>query len=291
MIRRIIVGALLTLVSGESTLAQQSEFNFKSIELADGLFMLESEDSVGGGNMALLTGSDGVILIDDGYDRMFAKLIKAVEAHTEQPVDFLINTHIHGDHIGNNAALHESGATIITHHNIRERMLADGATRSALPEITFSDGITFHLNGLTAYVIHIANAHTDGDAVIHFPDLNVIVAGDILFTGMFPYIDLDQGGSVPGYIAAQEQILSMADENTKVVSGHGTLASTADLQSAHDMLVDTLARVKKLVDAGKSETEILAENPLASYHDDWNWRFITTERMTSTLFRSLAEKN
>ncbi len=291
MNRRFFAGAMLILVSGGLPLAQQSEITFKSIELSEGLYMLQGQGGFAGGNMTLLTGSDGVILIDDALEPMAEKVIRAVEAHTRQPVDFLINTHVHGDHIGGNAALHETGATIITHDNIRQRMVADNAAKDALPEITFSDAVTFHLNGHTANVFHVPHAHTDGDAVVHFPEVNIIASGDVLFNGLFPFIDLDRGGSVSGFIAAQETILSMADADTKIVSGHGPLGSKADLQTAHDMLVDALARVKKLVDAGKSETEIVAENPLASYHDDWNWGFITTEGMTRTLYRSLTESD
>ena len=296
MIRRILVGVVLALVSSVSVLAQQSERNFESIELSDGLYMFEGQlfegrEGFAGGNFALLTGSDGVILIDDAIEPMAGKVIEAVEAHTKKSVDFVINTHVHGDHIGSNAALRATGATIITHDNIRHRMLADGAATDSLPVITFSNNVTFHLNGHTAYVFHIPNAHTDGDAVIHFPEVNVIAAGDILFNRLFPFIDLDKGGSVDGFIAALAQLLSMSDANTKIISGHGPLANKSDLQAAHDMLVDSLARVKKLLAAGKSEDDILAENPLASYHDDWNWGFITTEKMTKTLYRSLTENN
>ncbi len=294
MIRRILVGVVLALVSSVSVLAQQSERNFESIELSDGLYMFEGQlfegrEGFAGGNFALLTGSDGVILIDDAIEPMAGKVIEAVEAHTKQAVDFVINTHVHGDHIGSNAALRATGATIITHDNIRHRMLADGAAKDSLPVITFSNNVTFHLNGHTAYVFHIPNAHTDGDAVIHFPEVNVIAAGDILFNGLFPYIDLDKGGNVDGFIAALAQLLSMSDANTKIISGHGPLASKSDLQAAHDMLVDSLARVTKLVDAGMSEDEILAEKPLASYDDSWSWFFISAESMTKTLYRSLAD--
>ena len=291
MIRRSLVGTMLILVSGALPLAQQSEITFESIELSEGLYMLQGQGGFAGGNLGLLTGSDGVILIDDALEPLAEKVINAVETHTEATVDFVINTHVHGDHVGGNAALHKTGATIISHDNIRHRMVADDAERDALPEVTFSDAVTFHLNGHTAYVFHVPHAHTDGDAAIHFPEVNVIHSGDILFNGLFPFIDLDSGGSVAGYIAAQEKILSMSDADTKIISGHGPLASKADLQSAHDMLVDALSRLKKLVDAGESEADILAENPLASYHDDWNWGFITTERMTRTLYRSLTESD
>ena len=293
---RIFTCVILVIVSGGSIPAQQSEHTFKSTELSDGLYMFEGQlfegrEGFGGGNFALLTGSDGVILIDDAIEPMAENVIRAVEAHTQQSIDYLINTHVHGDHIGGNAALHGTGATIITHDNIRHRMLADNAIKAALPEITFSDAVTFHLNGHTAYVFHVPNAHTDGDAVVHFPEVNVIVAGDILFNGLFPFIDLDKGGSVPGFIGALEKILTMSDEDTKIVSGHGPLANKADVRSAHDMLVDALARVKSLIDAGKSEDEILAEDPLALYHEGWTWFFINSEIMTRTLYRSLTENN
>lgn len=291
---RIIAGVALALMSCEAVFAQPTETTFESTELSDGLYMFQGQlfpgrEGFGGGNFALLTGSDGVILIDDAIEPMAAKVIEAVEAHTKQSVDFLINTHVHGDHIGGNAVLHETGATIITHDNIRHRMVANNAAEAALPELTFSDDVTFHLNGHTAYVFHVPNAHTDGDAVIHFPEVNVIAAGDMLFNGMFPFIDLDSGGSVSGYLAAQEEILAIANADTKIISGHGPLADKADLQAAHDMLVDALARVRKLVDAGKSEDEILAMNPLASNYGDWSWYFISTETMTKTLYRSLSE--
>ena len=296
MIRRFPVGAVLVLVSAGSLLAQQTETTFESIELSDGLYMFQGQlfegpEGFAGGNFALLTGSDGIILIDDAIAPMAENVIKAVEAHTKQPVDFLINTHVHGDHTGGNAALHETGATIVTHDNIRHRMIADNAARAALPEVTFSDDVTFHLNGHTAYVFHVPNAHTDGDAVIHFPEVNIIAAGDILFNGMYPFIDLDSGGTVSGFLAAQDKILSMADADTKIISGHGPLASKSDLQTAHDMLFDARARVKDLVDAGKSEADVLAENPLASYDDGWSWFFISTETMTKALYRSLTENN
>ena len=150
------------------------------------------------------------------------------------------------------------------------------------------DAVTFHLNGHTANVFHVANAHTDGDSVIHFPEANIIHAGDTMFHRLFPYIDMDGGGSVEGFIAAQKKMISLANDETKIIPGHGELANKADLQAALDMLEDAQSRVKALVDAGKSQEEVVAENPLADYHDGWNWGFITTRIMTETLYRSLT---
>ena len=158
----------------------------------------------------------------------------------------------------------------------------------ALPVITFADNVTFHVNGEEAFVFHVAEAHTDGDAVIHFRHANVIAAGDVSFRGLFPFIDLDSGGSVAGYKAAMQRIIDMADESTRIITGHGPLATRADLEKDLAMLVDAEARVKTLVDRGLSADDIVAANPLAAYHDDYNWGFITTERMTRTLIRSLT---
>ena len=171
--------------------------------------------------------------------------------------------------------------------------MADGEVptpRDALPVLTFSDSVTFHLNDREAFVFHVERAHTDGDAVIHFRADNVIHAGDVMFNGLFPFIDLDAGGSVDGYIAAQERILALADDRTRIVPGHGPLAGKQDLKAAVDMLKDARDRVRTMVKAGKTEQEILTANPLAEYHEGWNWGFITTEIMTKTLVRALTEK-
>ena len=270
--------------------AQEGEISFKSTELAPGLYMLEGQGGFTGGNLGLITGDDGVVLIDDGLEPLVDLTLSAIESLTGDPVDFVINTHAHGDHTGANDALHGRGATIVAHENLRTQLIKDGASRAALPELTFTDAVTFHLNGHTANVFHVANAHTEGESVIHCPEGNSIQTGDAMFNKLFPYIDIDGGGSVAGYIAAQKKMLSIANNDTKIIPGHGGLASKADLQAAVDMLEDAQSRVKALVDAGKSQDEVVAENPLADYHDGWNWGFITTQVMTETLYRSLTSE-
>jgi len=283
-----ILPALCVLSVAFTAIAQEQNISWKSTELAPGLYMLEGQGGFPGGNLGLITGDDGVVLIDDGLEPLVAVTVAAIESLTGDPIDFVINTHAHGDHVGANEVLHGKGATIVAHENLRARMVKDGSNRAALPELTFTDAVTFHLNGHTARVFHVANAHTDGDSVIHFPEVNVIHAGDVMFNHLFPYIDLDGGGSVAGFIAGQKKIIALADDQTKIIPGHGALANKADLQAAVDMLEDAQARVKALVDAGKSQEEVLAENPLADYDDGWSWEFITTERMTETIYRSLT---
>ena len=280
--------ALCTLSVAFAAAAQEQNISWKSTELAPGLYMLEGQGGFPGGNLGLITGDDGVVLIDAGLEPLVAVTVAAIESLTGDPIDFVINTHAHGDHVGANEVLHGKGATIVAHENLRTRMVKDGSNRAALPELTFTDAVTFHLNGHTAKVFHVANAHTDGDSVIHFPEVNVIHAGDVMFNHLFPYIDLDGGGSVAGFIAGQKKIIAIADDETKIIPGHGALANKADLQAAVDMLEDAQARVKALVDAGKSQEEVIAGNPLADYEDGWSWEFITTERMTETIYRSLT---
>jgi glyoxylase-like metal-dependent hydrolase (beta-lactamase superfamily II) len=281
--------ALCTFLFALAANAQEGEISFKSTELAPGLYMLEGQGGFAGGNLGLITGDDGVVLIDDGLEPLVAVTVAAIESLTGDPVDFVINTHAHGDHTGANEVLHGKGATVVAHDNLRRQMVKDGSNRAALPELTFADAVTFHLNGHTARVFHVANAHTDGDSVIHFPEVNIIHTGDVLFNKLFPFIDMDSGGSVDGFIAAQKKIISIADDETKIIPGHGVLANKADLQAAVDMLEDAQARVRTLVDAGKSKEEVLAENPLADYDEGWTWGFIDTERMTEALYRSLTE--
>ena len=285
---RQIISAASILFAAILANAQDAPLHFKTTEVVPGIYMLEGDGGFAGGNIGLLVGDERIVLVDDGLEPFAPALIDAVTDVAGRPIDFVINTHIHGDHVGGNAALSAEGATVISHDNIRGRLIADAEFGpEGLPVMTFSDAVTFHVNGHEAFIFHIEAAHTDGDAVIHYRNVNVIQAGDIMFNHLFPFIDLDNGGTVDGYIAGQQRILMMADDETIIIPGHGPLATRADLERDLDVLIDCKARVKALVDQGKSESEVLAANPLDVYHEGWNWDFITTERMTQTLYRDL----
>lgn len=286
--RRLVI---LAMIMAMPAAAQEPATEVKVTEAAPGIYMLEGANGFSS-NIGLMVGDEHVLLVDNGMAPITDSLVAKVRELSGRSVDFVVNTHAHGDHTGSNATLAGSGATIFAHDNLRDALredvtLAGGA--GGLPTVTFTDEVTFHANGKKAVVFHLAAAHTDGDAVVHFPELNVIDAGDLFFNEMFPFIDIDGGGSVAGFIAGQKRLLSMADDNTVIIPGHGQLGNKKELQAALDMLLDAEERVKKLVDAGKSLEEILQENPLADYHDKWNWFFITTERMTKTLHRSLTD--
>lgn len=273
------------------TAAQAQDIQFKSTEVAKGVYLLDAVEGFGGGNVALLTGDEYIVLVDDAMGPTVAALIEAASAVAGKPVDFVINTHVHGDHVGGNRFVAENGALIVAHDNIRKRMKGDpdlDTGPGALPVITFSDAVTFHVNGQAAHVFHVENAHTDGDGALLLEDRNVIIAGDVFFHKLFPYIDIDNGGTLDGFIAGQQLLLSMADDATKIVPGHGPLAGKADLEEDLAMLLDAKERVKALIDKGMDAEAIVAADPLADYHNQYSWSFITTERMTRTLIRSLT---
>lgn len=289
-----LASAALFLFAATAALAQDGEITFESTEVVPGIYMtigVHSAGGFGGGNLGMIVGDDYVAVVDDGLPPTAPTLLAHIEELTGRPVDFVVNTHYHGDHTGGNALFADNGTIVFAHHSIRERLLentdsAGGA--SGLPVVTFGAGVSFHLNGFEAHVRHLPSAHTDGDAIIYFENTNVIFAGDLHFNGLFPYIDLDGGGSVSGFIAAQQAIAAMADDETRIIPGHGPLATLADLERDIAMLVDAQARVMKLVDAGMSEDEAADADPLADYADDYDWAFIYAERMTRTIYRDLT---
>jgi glyoxylase-like metal-dependent hydrolase (beta-lactamase superfamily II) len=229
-----------------------------------------------GGNIGVSSGPDGVVLIDDKFSRNAEEILYHVGqiAGENDRLLFVINTHLHGDHTGSNPEMKEAGAMIMAHENVRERMgtsymnkqfgrMNDAKPEAFWPVVTFSDQASLHFNGVTARAIHIPTAHTDGDSIIHFEDLNVIHMGDNLFMGMFPFVDVDSGGSMPGMISAHDKALSLADADTVIIPGHGPLTDTDGLRAERDRLQLILDRVKSRKDAGQDLQSIIAEDPLA----------------------------
>ena len=284
----------LLLTAPAITLAQDEENTFAIEKVTDNIHMIYGATGFTGGNIAVSAGVDGVAVIDNGVSSVLEKLRAEIAKITDQPVDYLINTHVHGDHTGNNAAFGADGTALISHRNLRAAMVKKGVGRgddyvaapaSALPEITFNDEMTLNLNGDALRLIHLSKAHTDGDSVIYFQTSNVIHTGDIMFNGRFPYIDTDNGGSLDGVINALTAIAEIGDDETKIIPGHGPLASKADVASTISMLKDARGMVTELVVEGKTDEEILAANPLEKYAS-YNWGFITTERMTNQVIKA-----
>ncbi|MCI0402383.1 MAG: MBL fold metallo-hydrolase [Acidobacteria bacterium] len=274
-----------------------SKIEIKAEKVAGNVYMLYGVGGFAGGNIGVSVGPDGTALVDAQFEPLVAKIEAALRGIAPKPVRFVINTHYHGDHTHGNKAFGRS-ATILAHENVRKRMAEDTsfdnapntpAPQHALPVITFSERATVHLNGEDLRGIHTPHAHTDGDTVVYFTQSNVVHMGDNFFNGMFPFIDLDGGGSVKGYIAATEQVLREAKPDVKIIPGHGPLATPDDLKNYLAMLQDTLAIVERGVKAGKTLEQLKQEKVLAKY-DAWTWQFITTDRFLETLYKDLTRK-
>lgn len=285
------------LAAATAAQAQQRDFSkveIKTTKLTATLYMLEGE----GGNIGLSAGADGVYLIDDQYAPLSEKIMAAVKAISDKPIKYVVNTHWHGDHTGGNENFGKAGATVIAHDNVRARMEKGGelkafkmtvppAAAGALPVITFSDKVTLHQNGEMARIIHVDPAHTDGDAIIHWPGANVIHTGDTFVNGRYPFVDISSGGALNGVIKSAETVLALADDKTKIIPGHGPLASKADLQNFLDMLVNVRARVAAAKAAGKTAEQWAASNPLADLDAAWGQSFIKTEMFTKIIFEAI----
>ena len=266
-------------------------------DLGDGLYMLQGR----GGNIGVLAGEDGVFVIDSQYADMAPGILNAIDAIAGTKPTYLVNTHWHGDHTGGNAILGENGATIIAHQGVRDRVTVDvtrdffgqenttpASPSAAWPVITFNDEMTLYLNGQTIRLIHAPDAHTDGDTFIYFEEADVLHTGDLMFSGMFPFVDVTSGGTFSGFAAAATAMVELAGEETRIIPGHGPLSTEADLAAILDMLNGTVTAVQVEVDAGKDIEAILDAAPLTPWVEDWAWAFINEARFTQLIHADLT---
>jgi glyoxylase-like metal-dependent hydrolase (beta-lactamase superfamily II) len=248
----------------------------KTTDLGHRTFLLEGTSGTVGGNVAVIVGDDGVIVVDDMYGQMYGKLKAAIAAITPLPVRYVVNTHFHRDHTGGNAAFAQDGAVVVAHENVK-RVLASGSRsgltctpvppvpENALPKETYQDTMTLRLAGRTAELRHYADTHTSGDTAIWLPDANILIAGDLAFFGRYPNIDFLFGGSIDGAIRGADELLRLARADTTIVPGHGPAGTTATLREYRAMLADARERVARLKAAGKTEDEVVAAHPTADY--------------------------
>jgi glyoxylase-like metal-dependent hydrolase (beta-lactamase superfamily II) len=245
----------------------------------------------GGGNLVLCTGEQAAFLVDDQYAPLTDKILAAVAEKTPRPVQWILNTHWHGDHTGGNENFGESGSLIVAHENVRWRMsteqFSEIFTRTtpasppiALPVVTFADEITFHWNDQTIVVSHVPPAHTDGDAIVHFTEAKVLHTGDVFWSKDFPFIDYESGGRLDGMIEALEQFTTMIDEETKVVPGHGPVSDREGVIRTHAMLVGVRAAIGELLDRGLDVDQIVAANPTEPWNEEWGNGWLEPEQFT-----------
>lgn len=280
-------------------IAQDQDFSqveIETIPVAEDVYMLTGE----GGNIGVAVSEDGVLLVDDQFAPLTEKIEAAVADISDLPIQFLINTHWHFDHTGGNENLGNAGVVIVAHDEVYTRMSTEQTIEAfqrtvppspdaALPQITFNDTATFHLAGKTIKGMHVESAHTDGDTVIHFPDVNVIHTGDVYFNGIYPFIDASSGGSIAGMIRAVEKTLSLADDETKIIPGHGALSNRQELEAFRDMLVDVKLRTEKAIAEGLTLEEYIASKPTADYDEAWGGGFLKPEDFITIVYNSLAE--
>jgi glyoxylase-like metal-dependent hydrolase (beta-lactamase superfamily II) len=259
-------------------LVDMSKVEIKTIPLGNNTYMLEGM----GGNITVAVGSDSVLMVDAQFAPLSDKIKAAIRAISPLPVKYLVNTHFHGDHTGGNDNFARDGVTIVAHDNIRVR-LAGGSKNAqtgaiaaprppeALPKETYFGGsLTLDIGGRKAQLNYIANAHTDGDTWVYFADANVLATGDTMNNlKRYHTIDYANGGDVRGAIRAMEAFLKVANDNTKIVAGHGPLATRADVAAYRDMLVTSRERIEKLFNEGKTEQEVVALKPLADLDAKW----------------------
>jgi glyoxylase-like metal-dependent hydrolase (beta-lactamase superfamily II) len=253
-----------------------AKITIHSQRLADNLYML----SGAGCNHALLIGEDGPLLTDTDMAGFCKKVLAAVKEIADKPVRLVVNTHCHFDHVGGNENLAKNGAMVIAHQNVRKRMsseqvLGQLGTRvppsppEALPRITFAKELDLHWNGEDVRIIHIPPGHTDGDCLVFFQQADVLHTGDIYFNGVYPFIDVNADGSIDGMIQAVDLALALANEDTRIIPGHGKLSNAAELREYREMLADVRGRIKKLIKKGKSLEEVLAEKPTKDLDEKW----------------------
>jgi len=285
----------ICLISSNLIFAQGrfDDVTITTTQIKENLYMLEGA----GGNIAVLTGDEGVIMIDAQFADLGEKIKAAIDKLSDKPLKYLVNTHWHGDHTGGNEVLTSDGGTIVAHDNVKVNLSQDrniqafnrqikAKPETYWPDITYNDQLHLSLNGQDVFIQHVHNAHTDGDSFVFFTDLNVLHMGDVFFNKRFPFIDLSTSGSIDGYIRAVETAMMMVDEDTVIIPGHGELANQDDLEAFLETIKTMRERVANFVDTGKSIEEIKTQG-LEEGFESWGTGFISAEKFIDTIWTDL----
>ncbi len=256
-----------------------------------------------GGNIGVYVGTDHVFMIDDQFDRLSEKIKASIAQLTDKPIAFLFNTHMHGDHTGGNASFNGPQTTLVAHDNVRDRVMEremenlkaekinEPFYENMLPEVTFSDNITFYDGNETILGFHVHEAHTDGDALVYFMDNNVLHMGDTYFAGRFPYIDLKSGGSVEGLLKTQKKALMLINDDTVIIPGHGRPSNKQELSEYIAMLEEIRDKVQKAIMAGASLEEVKSNSEITGrYEATHGGGFISSEVIRETFYNSLRSQ-
>lgn len=280
--------------------AQDGEVIITVDTLSQNVYMLTGQ----GGNIGIYVGENNVFMIDDQFERLSDKIKTAINSLTDKPIATLFNTHMHGDHSGGNAKFNSEAVILVAHDNVRDRIKANQQAKlekkeitadylaKMLPEVTFSEDITFYDGDETIMAFHVHNAHTDGDAMVYFVNNNVLHMGDTYFSERYPYMDLKSGGSVNGYIEGHKKALMVINDETKIIPGHGRPSNKKELETYVAMLEDIRSNMQAAIDADASLEDVKANASLTKAYDEVHGTgFISPERFRETLYISLTAKN
>jgi glyoxylase-like metal-dependent hydrolase (beta-lactamase superfamily II) len=295
------VVSLCALGLAAPALAQAPDFSkiqSRVARVAGNVYMIDGTGGFAGGNIGVSVGEDGVLIVDDQFAPLAPKIQAALKEVTDKPVRFVLNTHWHGDHTHGNSVFGQT-ATVIAHDNVRTRMAADEyfngppdkapTPKAALPVITFSEQATVHVNDEEIRALHTPPGHTDGDTSVFFTKSNVVHLGDNFFNGMFPFVDLESGGSTRGMIAAVEQVLAQVKADTKVIPGHGPVATVEELRAYAAMLKDSVALVEAGIKKGQTLEQLQKAKVLAKY-DAQGGGFLKPEVFIQQIYNDLTGK-
>lgn len=262
------------LFAGSVCAQQQTDYakvEIKTVKLAENFYTLEGQ----GGTISVLTGPDGVLLVDSQFAPLTDKLVAAIKKLSDKPIRFLIDTHVHGDHTGGNANFAKLGVTIFSREQLRNRLAhpnpaADGtpgkpAAPEALPVVTYDGPVTIHLNGENVRLLPVRNAHTDGDTLVSFPEHDILAVGDYFRTAGYPVVDINNGGTLPGILDALSVTIGRAGPNTKIIPGHGAISDRNGLIAQRDLILAVRDKVAALVAQGKTLEEVIAAKPTAEF--------------------------
>ena len=278
--------ALLFAVVASAQTVDFAKQEIQTVKVADGLYVLMGGPAQG--NVLASVGPDGIFLVDSMYAPMHQKIMDALGKISNQPIRFLVNTHLHGDHTAGNEAMAKLGAVIISQDNMRKRMAADPKNQ---PTITYSDNITLHFNGDDIYIFHPAPAHTDGDSIIYFRKANVMHVGDVPASLRYPNIGVNEGGTVEGMIAAGHEVMRVANENTKIIPGHlGPVVGFKEIQEQLVMFASVRDRVAAAIKDGKTLDQVVASKPTADFDAGRLGGAITPDRFVTLVYTDLARK-